>query len=217
MDRDALITVAEDLEYLSQWGPEISNAEIRRGSAVLRRLLVENAYGNAWRAIGEPAQPTAIAVDLSALLGNDKDKVIYALAGGANFRGIYSACSILNKGSTPVGNNPPPPIRENGYPFDRKFTITELLSSLSGVVDGKEFNRREVIKYIANIKGGVHLTTKERKTEEKLISRLGKIEKKILHHNTDGLLVELVAIAQAIGNSEDAKNLIKRILSIQEN
>ncbi len=33
--------VADVLEYLQQWHPDISDGEIRRGSAVLRRLLVE--------------------------------------------------------------------------------------------------------------------------------------------------------------------------------
>jgi hypothetical protein len=64
MDRDALTAVAEDLEYLSGWGSEISNAEIRRGTAILRRLLVEDAYGTAWRTVGRCKQPSLMAVDL---------------------------------------------------------------------------------------------------------------------------------------------------------
>lgn len=71
MDHDSLIAVAEDLEYLAQWGSDISNADIRRGTAVLRRLLVEDAYGTAWRAVGEVKQPSLPGVDLTLLLGND--------------------------------------------------------------------------------------------------------------------------------------------------
>jgi len=65
-----------------------------------------------------------------------------------------------------------------------------------------------VIKYIANIKGGVHLSQKLRKGEKKLVARIGKMEKRISIHNTDGLLVEIVAIAYAIGNSPDALEFI---------
>jgi len=65
-----------------------------------------------------------------------------------------------------------------------------------------------VIKYIANVKGGVHLSSQARKQEKKLIDRLGKAEKRIMVHNTDGLLVEAVAIGQALGNSDDAKDFI---------
>ena len=63
MDAEALKIVADDLEYLANWGAEVSDGEIRRGSAVLRRLLVEDVYGAAWRAIGKQKQPTVIAVE----------------------------------------------------------------------------------------------------------------------------------------------------------
>jgi len=119
--------------------------------------------------------------------------------------------TVVNKGNKPIGGSPPPAIRENGYPFERFFTLSEYLSSPSGVVEGRSFNRREVIKYIANVKGGVHLSAQQRKQEEKLIARLGKIEKKIMVHNTDGLLVEAVAIAQALGTSDDAKKFINKV------
>ena len=156
MDYDSLVAVAEDLEYLSQWGSEISNGEIRRGTAVLRRLLVEDAYGNAWRAIGKAKQPSLIAVSLELLLGNESNRVIYALAGGAHFRGMQMACMLVNKGDSAIGSSPPPPIREDGYPFERTFTLTEYLASHSGVAEGRPFNRREVIKYLANVKGGAY-------------------------------------------------------------
>jgi len=214
MDYDSLIAVAEDLEYLSQWGADISNAEIRRGTAILRRLLVEDAYGAAWRAIGEIKQPSLPAVDLSLLLGNDANQVEYALAGGANFRGIQMACMMINKGSKAIGGSPPEPIREDGYPFERMFTLTEYLSSMSGVVHGRAFNRREVIKYLANVKGGVHLSAQQRKAEEKLVARLGKIEKKLIVHTTDGLLVEAVACGQSLGNSADAKAFVNKVRAL---
>ncbi|MFZ1641673.1 MAG: hypothetical protein WAV07_09615 [Candidatus Contendobacter sp.] len=214
MDYDSLIAVSEDLEYLSQWGADISNAEIRRGTAILRRLLVEDSYGAAWRTVGEIKQPSLPAVDLSLLLGNDTNQVAYALAGGANFRGIQMACMMLNKGSKPIGGSPPESIREGGYPFERMFTLSEYLSSMSGVVDGRAFNRREVIKYLANVKGGVHLSAQQRKAEEKLIARLGKIEKKMMVHTTDGLLVEAVACGQSLGNSDDAKTFIRRVRAL---
>lgn len=214
MDYDSLVAVAEDLEYLAQWGSNISTGEIRRGTAVLRRLLVEDAYGTAWRAIGQAKQPSLLAVDLDLLLGNDSNKVVYALAGGAHLRGMQMACMLVNKGSKPIGSAPPPPIRPNGYPYERAFRLSEYLSSNAGVVEGHAFNRREVIKYLANVKGGVHLSAQQRKTEEKLIARLGKIEKKMLVHNTDGLLVEAVAMAQALGTSTDAKFYVQKIKSL---
>ncbi|WP_157092262.1 hypothetical protein [Thioalkalivibrio nitratireducens] len=212
MTRDDLRLVAEDLGYLAEWGPDITDREIRHGSAVLRRLLVEDVYGAAWRAVGWKKQPKLIAVSIDEIASPDNlSKIVYAIAAGANFRGIQMACMMMNKGSSPIGQELGPPLRENGYPGDREFSLSAYLSSLSGVVDGKTFNRREVIKYIANVKGGVHLSAKERKAEAKLVARLGKIEKKIMVHTTDGLLVELVAIGQAVGASTDAQSFIKHV------
>jgi hypothetical protein len=130
------------------------------------------------------------------------------LAGGANFKGMQYAAVLMHKGASPIGNKPSEPIREDGYPFERLFTVSEYLSSPSGIVDGRTFNRREVIKYIANVKGGVHLSAKQRKEEAKLIARLGKVEKKMMIQMSDGLLIEAVAIAQALGNSDDAKTYV---------
>ena len=172
---------------------------------MLRRLLVEDAYGHAWRAVGLEKQPTLLAVDLDLLLGPNAGRIHLALAGGANFRGLQYAAMLFHQGDRPIGNPPPQPIRDNGYPFERLFSLFEYLKSPSGVVEGRPFNRREVIKYIANVKGGVHLSPMQRKEEEKLIARLGKAEKKMSIQMSDGLLVEAVAIGQALGNSEDAK------------
>lgn len=205
MDKDALITVAEDLEYLATWGGEISDAEIRRGSAILRRLLVEDVYAQAWRAIGLEKQPSLIAVDLELCIGSRLGEIELALAGGADIKGMQYALLMLNKGPVAIGGQPPEPIREGGYPFDQNYDLTRYLKSAAGVVSGDAFNRREVIKYIANVKGGVHLSLKERKQEEKLVARLGKIEKRLMLQFSDALLIEIVAIGQSLGWSPDAK------------
>jgi hypothetical protein len=207
MDRESIAMVAEDLEYLASWPGDITDPEIRRGTAVLRRLLVEDAYGAAWRAIGRDKQPTLIAVDLDLMLGEHAAAMKIALACGADFRDMKMAAICGHKGG-PLATPPPAPVRKDGYPFERIFTLSEYLKSTSGVVEGRRFNRREVIKYIANVKGGVHLSAQVRKQEQKLIDRLAKAEKRFTIHTTDGLLVEAVAIAQSLGGSADAKILI---------
>ena len=124
------------------------------------------------------------------------------------------ASPVVNKGTQFNGGPPPAAIREDGYPFERSFAVSEYLASLSGVVDGRRFTRRDVIKYLANVKGGVHLSAQARKAEKNLIARLGKIEKKIMVHNSDGLLVEAVAIGQALGNSSDAKAFVAKVKAL---
>ena len=209
MNKDDLLIVADDLQYLSQWGSDISDGDIRRGSAVLRRLLVEDVYCHASRAIGEEKQSKLIVIDLSSVVTPDNlSDIVFALAAGAHFRGVHMACMLLNKGTKPLGDLGPP-LSKDGYPGEREFTLSEFLSSMSGSVEGRTFNRREVIKYIANVKGGVHLSPKQRKAEAKLVARLGKIERNMTVHTTDGLLVELVAIGQATGKSDNAKEFIQ--------
>ena len=88
MTLEELKIVADDLLYLAHWGPKISDGEIRRGSAILRRLLVEDVYGCAWRAIGKSKQPKLIAIDLDLIATPDNlSEIIFALAAGANFNG----------------------------------------------------------------------------------------------------------------------------------
>jgi hypothetical protein len=214
MDRESIVMVAEDLEYLASWPGDITDPEIRRGTATLRRLLDEDAYGAAWRAIGRKKQPTLMAVDLDLMLGGRVDTVVIALACGADFRGMKSVAICMNSGSVPLGTAPPTPIREGGYPFEQVFTLSEYLKSTSGVVDGRRFSRHDVIKYLANVKGGVHLNSQERKKEKLLIDRIGKAEKRFTFHTTDGLLVEAVAIAQSLGGSAEAKSLIAAVKGI---
>jgi hypothetical protein len=213
VDTDSLNAVAEDLEYLGEWGPDIRDADIRRGSAVLRRLLIEDAYGQAWRSCGFARQPTVRAVDLISLIAPlHPSDFVYGIAGGAEFRGEeiagLLACKIDRKPDAAYHR------ASERYPALRDYSLSGLLSSASGFVEGRVFNRREVIKYIANVKGGVHLSEAERKAEAKLVERLGGIEKKIHVHRTDSLLVELVAVAQAIGQSENAHQLVARVREV---
>ena len=217
MNTESIIAVAEDLAYLACWTGDIPEPEIRRGTAVLRRLLIEDAYGAAWRAIGRPKQPAVIAVDLNQMLGGNVWQIHVALAGGACFRGVQIGSTVGRRGGVVTSVAPAAPIRANGYPFDRQYTLSDFLASPAGIVDDRPFTRREVIRYIANVKGGVHLSTEVRKSEAKLVERLSRAEKRIRVQHVDGLLVEVVAIAQALGSSEDAKSFMHNVLEVRRN
>ena len=69
--------VDEDLAYLmDEWQPQLRQAEIRRLSPVLRRLLVDGQYGRAWRSLGLPGEPYVTATDLDAALGTIDRRLI---------------------------------------------------------------------------------------------------------------------------------------------
>ena len=113
MNPTELKVVIEDLEHLRDgWGPDIKDPDIRRGSCVLRRLLVENIYSRAWRAAGLKRQPIVIAVDLDKIIGGETKSVVCCLAWGANFRGLYMATPLINRDAKPLGDASVP-LREN--------------------------------------------------------------------------------------------------------
>ena len=123
------------------------------------------------------------------------------------------ASPCINKSSQAIGSASPP-MRPNGYPGERLFTLSEFLEGTSGIADRLHVNRREVIKYVANVKGGVHLGQKTKSAERELIKKLAKFERVMNVHATDGILVEIVSIAQAVGTSEDAAKLCAAIEAI---
>lgn len=210
MDAVDIAVVAEDLEYLrAAFGPDISDPDIRRGSAVLRRLLVEGVYGKAWRALGFERQPFLVAVDLDSIVGSEGHNVVCAMAWGACFRGIFMASPCTNEGSIPIGSATPP-IRKDGYPGERAFSLTDFLESTSGVTKHIRVNRREIIKYVANVKGGVHLGPKAKASEQELIKKMEKFERSMTVNTTDGILVETVAIAQAVAMSDDTARFLAK-------
>jgi len=210
MKADDIQIVVEDLQYLREgWGKEISDPEARRGSAVLRRLLVEDAYGQAWRAIGFPRQPKVIAVDIKHFLGGaSRSDVDIALAGGVTVRAASMVGLCVFK--RPCAVNPTPPLTLNGFLGEREYTLSEYLDSETGIVQGRTATRRDVVKYFANVKGGVHLGAKQRRTEKDLVARMKRFEKKVSLFQKDGLLFELVAIGQAIGRSPDRGRFIEK-------
>jgi hypothetical protein len=211
MDAADLEVVAEDLDYLKiAFGPAISDPDIRRGSAVLRRLLVEGIYGKAWRAVGFERQPSLIAVDLDGIIGSERHKVVCAMAWGAHFRGALMASPCTNEGSVVIGSATPP-LRKDGYPGEKTFFLTDFLESTSGVTKDIRVNRREIIKYVANVKGGVHLGPKARASEQDLIKKMEKFERSMSVNTTDGILVELVAIAQAVAFSDDTGRFLAKV------
>jgi hypothetical protein len=105
--------VAEDLEYLSdRWRPSLDEQQLRRDSPILRRLLLNDQYGHAWRDLGLPGHPIISAPELAAFLGQtNRDYVQYATAppgvtvtnsllGGGQLK--MAALETTKKGSTNV-------------------------------------------------------------------------------------------------------------------
>src|ERR1700747_2427908 len=96
-----LTAVAEDIEYFRSWWERspaaADNATIRHGSAALRRLLVEDVAGAAWRQLGFEKSPTLQGPDLLGFfkkIGVDTSLVAAAVAAGVRFAGVD--CDFIN-------------------------------------------------------------------------------------------------------------------------
>jgi len=215
MNLDYLRVIAEDLELLkNSWTHQYPEPDIRRGSAILRRLLVDNEYMHAWKQVGFERQPTLNAVDLSLLIeGIPESQIIVSLAMGAHYRDAYWAGICLTSNNMRIKTHDSK-FNSQSYPGERTYYLSEYLSSSSGIANSKHITRKDVIKYIANVLGGVHINPKQRKQEAKLVARVEKFHKKIQLQKSDGLLIELTAIAQAIGQSADCSKLIAKIRSV---
>jgi hypothetical protein len=117
VDPKALQLVAEDLEWLqAAWAVDpdkLSDADVRRGGATIRRLLLERGQGailKAWRAMGFEKQPLVTGPDLLALLDQlhrPVEHVVSAVAGGVPVNGIEIVALGLHRVRHPKTGVPP--------------------------------------------------------------------------------------------------------------
>jgi len=203
-ESEKIKAVVEDLEYLqNNWFSSPKDSELRRGSAILRRLLVENEFGNAWRILGFLKEPNIIATNLDEILKYyDPKKLVYAFAGGAISKGVIVTLKILYEGDE---QDTPKETIEKLMHYS--YSLCQFLSSATACFKGDVIRRRELIQYIANVKGGVHLGSRK-KREEKLVRRVSKIEKQLYVFDNEGLYHEILSIGQCLAQSVDCRSLI---------
>lgn len=236
LTKNQLRAVAEDIEYFQDWwqhGERLNHAEIRRGSAALRRLLVEDAAGLAWRQVGFLKSPTLQGPDLLAFFGDvgiEADLVITAAAAGVRFSGMDTAFLSARRADNPItgisarakegfavsvsnvmrnADNPQPSNLD--IFIDRAWHLHEYLNAPGIIRKGEMVNRREVLKHMANEMGGVHVA----ENASDLRDILNDAESKMFIDFKQGSLqthyIEVLAIGQAIGRSEDFQKLVLAI------
>jgi hypothetical protein len=231
---------AEDIEWLRDvwWGGGglLTEPDLRRGSAVLRRLLVEGEISKAWRNHGFQGQPTIIGPDGAALAAMRNVRLEHAaslVVGGGRLNGIDAAMigafrvfnsatgqgpeaesgfvvlvtSILRDASSPA---PPGPLLDI---VERAWRLTDYLSAPGAVRRGEIISRQLVIQFFANYAGGAHLDRisaiiRNKTARYELVAEL---ERRVNADTMDGLHFELLSIGQAIGRSADMHRLASAI------
>jgi hypothetical protein len=208
LEESQLLSVAEDIEYLrDKWSDGVSDADLRRGSALLRRFLIDGGNGilmAVWHLLGLPKQPCVKASSLPPQILAAGAKVELAAAGGAKVAGaiIGGFRQTTEK------------IAAEFLPDGSEQLLLEYVGAPSVIIHGENVTRRELVKFFAHYLGGVHMSSKVLKKEENMVRRIRKIEtvridSRIL--GKDLLHFELLAIGQTIGRSDDFKTMTEVI------
>lgn len=171
---ERLIVVAGDLEFLRSLAADDlpSRTHTRLAAGVMRRLLIDGQLSTVVRKMsGVPLTSlTVSATDIDQSIdawGNPK-WIRFAWAGGAvstqvDHYGFVFA--VVPEEDRPAGMSPDQFVEQLGLPVSaerREMTVPEWLASTSvaiqSTVDGLlRASRRELLKYVANRKGGVHI------------------------------------------------------------
>lgn len=207
-------TVAEDLTFLiNDWDETIDEPSLRRSSNVLRMLLVEDYFSKAWRMLDFEKQPRVYAPDLEKTLGDIyHDKITFAQAGGAKSNDIEIQ-SILQTDYAMSPEEIKERAKRGPMALRSKFYLSNFRESTCIIFNGREINRRELVKYIANKLGGAHIDTERNldKEVEQKFSELDKIIQQIHTADKSAIYFELLSIGQAIANSEDTKRFLQKV------
>lgn len=201
-----LPVVVADLHYIrDEWRDDISDDALRRGSSVLRRLLVQGELQRAWKAANFQREPV---IRCASLRGLQPEHLSFAAAGGAKCNGVVLTAPVI------------PRSRESAKEFAaqqlerlRSGEITEpmKLSQFTGapcvVIKSVPIARRVVVNYVANKLGGAHFDHK-RSDAEPLFRLLDGIHTEMMLAGKPVVFFELLAMGQALADSEDMKNLM---------
>lgn len=235
---DPWLTVAEDIEWLQQQWCTLyeppSDADLRRGSATLRRLLVNGLLGQAWRRFGFERQPKVIGPDVLALLARDNTElrhVVGLVAGGATIRGIQTSMIGAKRVDNPTtgvsadadegfavavfhisrdargakGESDLTPLTE------REWYLSKYLDAPGAIRLGQTISHLDIVKYFANVAGGVHLDAVESSGEDDQWALVRDLQHKVKADVMEGLYFALLSIGQALGRSADLQTLAAKI------
>lgn len=151
LTREAAAAFVEDLQHMREvlGRAEPSQAELRRLSVTLRRILVERDLTNV-------AAPRIGRIKLKApdnkpiIKSNKKLPIAYFGSGGVEVFGILVQCAMVDRAAQP---RPLPEFRP-GHTIELR--LDGFLSQPVLCLEGQLVSRARVIEYVANIGSGVH-------------------------------------------------------------
>ncbi len=210
--------VYEDLAYIRDVaGPECDDHQLRRISVQLRHLMNDDRLIQTWKLLGmEPKQPVIIAPRL-----RHKDLAINAIAvaGGGQIGGVSIGIAKIMPGKAMTAKELKELHEQERGDIEFPWKLSDYKQSCSVFVQGKAIQRRQVIAFVANKKGGAHLDTSRKKDEEAYRCLDEAIESGLLFggqeasgqrlvKGKDPVYMELLSIAQQVTSSPDIGRLM---------
>jgi hypothetical protein len=204
--------VAHDIRYLQrEWHQNINNHALRRGSAVLRGLLVQGQLQRAWKGIGFEGQPQIITSSLSEILAKVPIvKIVFAASGGAIYKGVGIRGAIVVD-RTLMTESGMKVLESMGFP-EETVELVSFIESPCIVAEGNIVQRRMLVKYVADALGGTHfVTSRTRKKTGKIYSLLDRAAEKFRYEDKNLVYFELLSIGQAIAKSSDVNSFCEKV------
>ena len=161
-DKELVEHARQDLQHLRDtWGDSVADDELRRGSAVLRRLLVDGELQRAWLAAGRLREPCVHANGLAGGILGARHEIAFATPGGARVNGVVlDGQCLLARAMTPEELVKAPVLTVKQDQGLRAF-----VEGPGAVIEGEPISRRVIIKYVANALGGIHSQNEARPGE----------------------------------------------------
>lgn len=166
--KDAAAALVEDLAYMRQLiSGAPTSADIRRLSALLRRILVERDLEIV--AAPRTGRISIAATDLNPIYKEDRRKkfIVASCAKGEMYAIQYAAIFISdgNFNSAAIGYNPD---------IILNLRLESYLKQRVLSYDGTWVSRSDVIKYVANVAQGVH-SGSSRSEQDKIIAKIRSV------------------------------------------
>lgn len=217
MNFDLIEMVSDDLEYLAkEFHHTAEDAEIRRGSAVLRKLISDGLLADAAREVDIDISIMALEIRAALTLPEFR---FYQLGGG-RCNG-YRQCHATVRGGAPTDEEIKSLFasKPNGQ-IDKKklISLNSYIDQPSYVLNGMTISHREVVKYVANKLGGTHLDSSRR--DAKLLDEKFRVLDSIrtmvemVYTNKNSIYFELLSIGQCISDSRDIHKLRRRLKEV---
>lgn len=217
IDNELIKIVFEDLHYLmDEWTQDIDDASLRRASPVLRSLLIDHQLMKVANMLNEKVN---VLLPLISKYDNDFNdpSLVYYQAGGAKYKGIEVQSLVrLNRIKSQEDIKEEFEKQKKYYGQNYSIKLTKFMKQASFVINGIKINREEVVKYIANKRGGVHFDS-SRKTDksgsgkslENKFILLDGIHNGTIVANKNAVYYELLSIGQRLVGSLDIQRIYK--------